>query len=108
VTSWLLSALATGVLIALGVWLMGGLVLRVGGLILAATGLLSTAMTGAPTAALMTAVGALAWLAGQWVYGARHHYFASPLARRVFLQALPRRLDPTRRWGIPNIPPDRR
>lgn len=104
----LLSLLATGMLIALGVWLLGGVILRVGGLLLIATGLLSTAMTGSPQAALLTMLGALAWLAGQWAYGARHHYFSSPLARRVFLQVLPRRLDPTRGWGIPNIPPDRR
>lgn len=89
----LLSLLATGMLIALGVWLLGGVILRVGGLLLIATGLLSTAMTGSPQAALLTMLGALAWLAGQWAYGARHHYFSSPLARRVFLQVLPRRLD---------------
>jgi hypothetical protein len=31
-----------------------------------------------------------------------HHYFRSPLARRVFHEALPRPLDSTRGWGIPN------
>lgn len=33
---------------------------------------------------------------------------SSPLARRVFLEALPRQLDPTRRWGIANVPPEGR
>jgi len=48
----LLSLLATGVLIALGFWLLGGVVLRVGGVLLVAVGLLSTAATGSPSAAL--------------------------------------------------------
>jgi hypothetical protein len=104
----LLSLLATGVLVALGVWLLGGVVLRVGGVLLVAVGLLSTAATGSPSAALLTLLGAVAWLCGQWHYGARHHCFRSPLARRVFYEALPRQLDPTRGWGIPNVPPERR
>ena len=104
----LLSLLATGVLVALGFWLLGGIVLRVGGILLVAGGLLSTAATGSPSAAMLTVLGGLAWLGGQWHYAARHHCFSSPLARRVFLEALPRQLDPTRRWGIPNVPPGRR
>jgi len=59
-------------------------------------------------AALATLIGGLAWLAGHWLFAARHHYFGSPLARRIFLEALPRPLDPTMRWGIPNVPPERR
>jgi hypothetical protein len=104
----LLSLLATGVLVALGVWLLGGVVLRVGGVLLVAGGLLSTAATGSPAAALLTLLGAVAWLGGQWHYGARHHCFRSPLARRVFHEALPRQLDPTRGWGVPNVPPEGR
>jgi hypothetical protein len=46
----------------------------------------------------------LAWLCGQWHYGARHHCFSSPLARRVFHEVLPRQLDPTRGWGLSNVP----
>jgi len=104
----LLSLLATGVLVALGFWLLGGIVLRVGGVLLVAVGLLSTAATGSPSAALATVLGGLAWLAGQWLVGLRHHYLSSPLARRVFHEALPRQLDPTRGWGVPNVPPERR
>ena len=103
-----LSFAATGVLIALGVWVLGGLVLRIGGVLLIAGGLLSTAATGSLTSALLTVVGALAWLAGHWLYAMRYHYYSSPLARRVFLEVLPACLDPTRRWGIPNVPPERR
>jgi hypothetical protein len=104
----LLSLLASGVLVALGFWLLGGVVLRVGGILLVAGGLLSAAATGSPSAALLTVLGAVAWLGGQWHYGARHHCFSSPLARRVFHEVLPRQLDPTRGWGIPNVPPERR
>jgi hypothetical protein len=104
----LLSLIATGVLVALGFWLLGGIVLRAGGILLVAGGLLSTATTSSPSAALLTVLGGLAWLAGQWHYAARHHCFSSPLARRVFLEALPRQLDPTRRWGIPNVSSHRR
>jgi hypothetical protein len=104
----LLSLLATSVLVTLGAWLLGGVVLRVGGILLVAVGLLSTTATGSLSAALATVLGGLAWLAGQWLFGLRHHYFSSSLARRVFQEVLPRQLDPTRGWGIPNIPPDRR
>ena len=65
----LLSLLATGVLVALGFWLLGGVVLRVGGVLLVAVGLLSTAATGSPSAALLTVLGGLAWLGGQWLFG---------------------------------------
>jgi hypothetical protein len=104
----LLSLLATCVLAALGVWLLGGIVLRAGGVLLVAVGLLSTAAAGSPSTALLTLLGAVAWLCGQWHYGARHHCYSSPLARRVFHEALPRQLDTTRRWGIPNVPPNER
>jgi hypothetical protein len=104
----LLSWLATGVVVALGFWLLGGIVLRVGGILLVAGGLLSTAATGSALAALLTVLGGLAWLGGQWHYAVRNHCFSSPLARRVFLEALPRQLDPTRRWGLPNVPSHRR
>jgi hypothetical protein len=103
----LLSVLASGVLIALGVWLLGGAVLRLGGTLLAVGGLFATATTGSLSAALVAVLGALAWLAGHWLFALRHHYFVSPLARRVFNDALPV-LNPTRRWGIPNVPPQRR
>jgi hypothetical protein len=43
------------------------------------------------------------WLAGHWLYGVRHHHFASPLARRLFYQTPLRRIDPTDGWGIPLV-----
>jgi hypothetical protein len=105
--SALLGIAASGVLVALGVWLLAGIVLRVGGIVLAVGGLVSTAATGSPAMALAAILGGLAWLTGHWLFALRHHYFDSPLARRIFVEAMPA-LDPTRRWGVPNIPPERR
>jgi hypothetical protein len=104
----LLSFLACAVMVCLACWLFSGVALRVGGALLAAVGVLSTAMTGSPSAAMLAVIGSLAWLAGHWLFAVRHHYFRSPLARRVFLQTLPRQFDPTRVWGIPNVPPEAR
>lgn len=103
--SSVVSLAATGVLIALGVWLLGGFVLRICGAVLALGGLATAALTGSPGMAVAAIFGSLAWLAGQWLFGLRHHCYRSPLARRVFLEWLPARFDPTRRWGVPNIPP---
>ena len=63
-----LSLLASGILVALAVWLLGGLVLRVGGAVLAIGGLLSTAVTGSPAMAAATVLGGVGWLAGHWLY----------------------------------------
>jgi hypothetical protein len=103
----LLSIAASGVLVALGLWLLAGIALRVGGMVLAVGGLVSTAATGSPAMAVATLVGGLAWLARHWLFALHHHYFRSPLARRVVLEVMPA-LDPTRQWGLPNIPPERR
>jgi hypothetical protein len=105
--SALLSIAASGVLVALSVWLLAGVVLRVGGIVFVAGGLIGTAATGSPAMALASSLGVLAWLVGHWLFALRHHYFRSPLARRIFLEAMPA-LDPTRRWGVPNIPPEHR
>jgi hypothetical protein len=87
-------------LIALAGWLVGSLALRIAGVLMVIAGLVGTA-TGRPEGLLVAAIGLLAWIAGHWLYGARHHYFVSPLARRVFQQAsvpadaiAPRRSDP--------------
>lgn len=63
-----LSLAASAVLVALGVWLLGGFVLRVGGAALAIGGLLVTASTGSPAVAVPAILGAVAWLAGQWLF----------------------------------------
>ena len=100
-----LSLAACATIAAAGVWLFGGFVLRASGALLALGGLTSTALTGSPGMAIATILGGVAWLAGQWLFGLRHHYYRSPLARRVFLQWLPARFDPTSGWGVPNVPP---
>jgi hypothetical protein len=95
-------------IIGIGIWLAGGPALRVSGAISMTVGLLLAADTGSIMAGLIAGLGGLAWLAGHWLFAARHHYYRSPLARRVFLVAMPRRLDVTRGWGLPNVPPERR
>lgn len=101
----LLSTFASGVLVALAVWRLGGFVLRVVGITLATCGLVLTAATGSPGMAIVSVLGGIAWLAGHWLYAFRHHYFRSPLARRIFVEVLPAAFDPTRGWGVPNVPP---
>ena len=102
----LLSTLTSGVLAALVVWRLGGFALRVAGVTLATCGLVLTAATGSPGMATASVLGGTAWLAGHWLYALRHHYFRSPLARRIFVDVLPPAFDPTRGWGVPNIPPE--
>lgn len=102
-----LSILASGVLVVLGVWLFGGILLRSGGVLLAIGGLLDTVATGSLAMITVSVLGVLAWLVGHWLFAVRHHYYRSPLARRVFNDALPA-LNPARHWGIPNVPPQRR
>jgi hypothetical protein len=94
--------------IGIGIWLIGGPALRVGRAASITGGLLLAADTGSIAAFLIAVLGGLAWLAGHWIFAARYHYYRSPLARRVFLVAIPRRLDVTRGWGLPNVPPERR
>jgi hypothetical protein len=98
-----LSLAATGALVALVLWLLGGVLLRVGGMLFLIGGLLLTATTGSPVMAAASILGGLAWLSGHWLFAVRHHYFRSPLARRIVLRALPATCDPTRGWGVPNI-----
>ncbi|WP_155891769.1 hypothetical protein [Conexibacter woesei] len=81
-------------------WLAGGFLLRIAGIAVAVTGLL-LALAGHPLGLLITAFGAVMWVAGHWHYALRHHTYKSPLARRLFLDVLREQLDPTRRWAIP-------
>lgn len=89
------------IVIALAVgWMIGSLALRAAGLLgigLGAHLVASDSVAGL----IVTGFGGLAWLAGHWLYGLRHHTYRSPLARRIYTQLLPRRLDPTHNWAIP-------
>lgn len=82
--------LAGAFVVALAAWLFGSIIARVVGL---------------PAATCFAAfVGGLAlWLAGDWMYAYKHHSWPNPIARRLFNQTPLRRLDPTRRWGIPVV-----
>lgn len=86
-------------LIALGVWLLGSLALRAAGALIAIAGLVGAA-EGQTPGLLVAAIGAIAWLAGHWLYAYRHHVYRGPLARRLFLSRPLRALDPTRGWAI--------
>ncbi|HXE46126.1 MAG TPA: hypothetical protein VN635_13150 [Conexibacter sp.] len=103
-----LASLLAVVLIGLVVaWLLGSAVLRIGGVLLILAGVVGLATGTAPLVAVVTLLlGALAWLAGHWIYAYRHHAYRGPLARRVFLRVLPPRADPTRGWGVPVVPAD--
>jgi hypothetical protein len=95
-------------IIGIGLWLAGGPVLRLGGATSLTVGLLLAADTGSIAAGLIAVLGGLAWLAGHWLFATRNHYYRSPLARRLFLVAMPHCLDPTRDWGLPTISTERR
>lgn len=99
----LLSLAACAVLGALIVWRLGGALLRLTGGFIGIGGLVATALSGSVSMAVAAFIGALLWLAGHWLWALRHHY-RSPLARRIFLTVLPKQLDPTRGWGVANIP----
>jgi len=101
-----ITLIGIAILGAFGVGLLGGVVLRVTGITLAASGVLGLVLLGNPIAALLAASGLVAWLAGHWHHAFRYHAYKSPLARRIFLQMLPSRYDPTRGWGTPAILPD--
>ena len=105
-----LGTLAAVLLVLLEFWVLAGVVLRLVGwalVLLALFGLVLPPAGDAGAAAMLLLVGAVSWLAGHWHFALRYHTYKSPLAQRVFLQLLPRRLDPTRNWGIPVIHTDR-
>jgi hypothetical protein len=79
-------------------WVAAGLLLRVGGLLVALVSLML--VPAHPIALLGCMLGSAGWLVGHGLYAVRHHHYRSPLARRIYLQLLPERLDPTRHWAI--------
>lgn len=91
------------ILAIVGFWLFGGVVLRVAGIVFVFVGLVSLVTLANPAALLMVVIGLVMWLAGHWHFALRHHEYKSPLAQRIFLQALPPRYDPTRHWGTPIV-----
>lgn len=77
------------------------MLLRFGGLVVAIFGVLVLAVDHSLAGIILLAVGVLLSFAGHWHYALRHHVYKSPLAQRIFQQALPARLDPTRGWSWP-------
>jgi len=94
-------AIAIAVVVIVGFWIAGGLLLRFGGLVVAIFGVLVLAVDQNLAGIILLAGGVLLWLVGHWHYALRHHVYKSPLAQRIFQQLLPGRLDPTRGWAWP-------
>ncbi len=90
--------------VALAVWPVGSIVLRVGGMAMFLLGVVSVVTTTSARMLLpslvFTAMGLVAWLAGHWLFAYRHHYYRGPLVRRLFQQVLPRWADCTRNWVL--------
>jgi hypothetical protein len=99
----ILTVIGIAIIAVVGFWIFGGVFLRAGGVIFAFVGAISLITLGDPVALFMVVLGFAMWLAGHWHFALRHHEYKSPLARRVFLQVLPPRYDPTRRWATPVV-----
>jgi hypothetical protein len=107
----LAAAIAIAVVVIVGFWIAGGMLLHFGGLVVAIFGILVLAFDHSLAGITLLVVGVLLWLAGHWHYALRHHVYKSPLSHRIFQQLLPDRLDPTRGWSWPvtiTNPPKRR
>jgi hypothetical protein len=96
-----LTVIGIAILALGGFWIFGGIFLRVVGIVFVIAGVISLLTLGDPIALFMVGLGFVMWLAGHWHFALRHHEYKSPLARRIFLQVLPPRYDPTRHWGAP-------
>lgn len=98
-----LTIIGIAILAAVGFWIFGGLFLRVAGVVFVFAGAIDLIALRDPIGLFMLALGFVMWLAGHWHFALRHHEYKSPLAQRIFLQILPPRYDPTRRWSVPVI-----
>jgi hypothetical protein len=98
-----LTLVGVALIAIVGLWIFGGVFLRVAGIVFAFAGAISLITLGDPAALFMVVLGFAMWLAGHWHFALRHHEYKSPLARRIFLQVLPPRYDPTRHWGAPVV-----
>jgi hypothetical protein len=96
-----LTVIGIAIVAVIGFWILGGLFLRAAGVVCVFAGAVSLIALRDPTALFILALGFVMWLAGHWHFALRHHEYKSPLAQRIFLQALPPRYDPTRRWAVP-------
>jgi len=97
----LTAAIAIAVVVLVGFWFVGGVLLRLGGMVVAIFGVLMLAVDHSLAGIILLAVGVLLWLVGHWPGALRHHVYKSPLAQRIFQQALPARVDRTRGWSWP-------
>jgi hypothetical protein len=93
--------------VALITWKIGSVVLRIVGVLCFIAALAGIASGSDPlTGAFVAFLATVLWLAGHWLFAFRHHVYRSALAQRIFQQALPRWMDPTRNWGIRTVGSD--
>lgn len=64
----IVGTLGGAILVLAGLWLFGGLVLRVGGLVLVFAGACSLAVGGEVNGILVAGIGGFVWLVGNWHY----------------------------------------
>jgi hypothetical protein len=64
-------------MIALVAWLIGSLALRIAGVLFVLAGVVGAA-NGQTQGLFVAMVGAVAWLAGHWLFGIRHHHYCFP------------------------------
>ncbi len=100
----MVTVLGIAILAVAAFWFMGGVFLRVGGALFFLVGVISLIALGNAFGIFIVLIGAASWLAGHWHFALRHHEYKSPLAERIFMQVLPPRYDPTRRWSVPVSP----
>lgn len=82
----------------LAAFVFGGIILRTIGWLLILAGLIAGVTTGNLWALILPlAAGAMLWLAGQYHFAVRHHYYRSAVAATV-LRRLPTRIEPTHNW----------
>lgn len=96
----IVGTLGGAILVLAGLWLFGGLVLRVGGLLLVFAGALDLGVGGDVNGTLVVGIGGFLWLVGNWHHALRHQEYKSPLARYIFCRWAPAWLDPTRNWVV--------
>jgi hypothetical protein len=84
----------------IGLWLFGGIAVRLLGIIAVATGLLQALAGQDPGALLLLPVGLALWLAGHWHYLLRHRVFKSVMAERILARRPVEHAGPDRELAI--------
>lgn len=81
------AAIGVAILVAVGIWIFGGLLARWTGVLLVVVGSAGLASTGDPNGLFAVAFGAAVWLAEHLLYRIRRGAWKSVSAERVFSAA---------------------